>query len=192
MKKVKETIKAKPSKKYDFITSLKSADVFFQIAHACLEEFEKTNKLSSAEIIFVSATNYGLAIELFLKSLLIMEGNEDIYGHDLLKLFNKLSNQTQSDLIKTYTKLLNNKDQKVLYIRASLSTTSNEKFEQIGPHPIRGTKLKQILKNNQNMFTMFRYMFEQGRSEDVEQFYFEYGYFDILCEALIKVSKDFL
>ena len=192
MTKVKETIKAKPSKKYDFMTSLKSAQEFFKIAQACLEEYEKTNKLSSTEIIFVSATNYGLEIELFLKSILIMEGNEDIHGHNLLNLFNKISNQIQSNLIKTYTKLLDNKEQKVLYIRACLSINSKEKFEQAGPHPKRGTKLKQILKNNQNIFTMFRYMFEQGRSGNVEKFYFEYGYFNILCRALIKVSEEFL
>ena len=44
MTKVKETIKAKPSKKYDFMTSLKSAQEFFKIAQACLEEYEKTKK----------------------------------------------------------------------------------------------------------------------------------------------------
>ena len=51
--------------KYDQRTSFGTAYIFFQVAKQCL----KQEKLSE-HIIFVSATNYGLAVELFLKTIL--------------------------------------------------------------------------------------------------------------------------
>lgn len=188
-KKEQNFKKAKASDKYDFITSLASADIFYQVANACLDELKVTGKLKDPSIIFVSGTNYGLSIELYLKSILIMEGNEDILGHDLFKLFSKLTNETKKELNKEYKRLINNEDKPVLYIRACLSSSD---ITNTSNHQRRGTKLHQLLKNNQDIFIMFRYMFERGRSIDVEKYYFEYGYFNVLCDALKIISKKFL
>ena len=39
---------------------------------------------------------------------------------------------------------------------------------------------------------MYRYMFEQGRTKEWQYFYFEYGNFDLACEALKIVSNNLL
>ena len=63
-------MKAKPSEKFDYITSLASASTFHDVAKGCLQQYKNTNKISPT-IVFASATNYGLAIELYLKTLII-------------------------------------------------------------------------------------------------------------------------
>lgn len=55
-------------------------------------------QIISPTIVFASATNYGLAIELYLKTLIIMEGNNNPHGHNLDDLHNKLSPTIQKRL----------------------------------------------------------------------------------------------
>ncbi len=181
-------MKAKASEKFDFITSLASANTFHAVAKGCLHEYKTLNKISPT-IVFASATNYGLSIELYLKTLIIMEGVSRPHGHDLDILYNKLSSNLQNRINKKY-QLLNGEDRKeVLYIRATLEGSEANNSNNT---PTRGTKLKQLFKNNKDIFIMYRYMFEKGRTRDWEYFYFEYGNFDLSCEALKVIANDLL
>ncbi len=181
-------MKAKPSEKFDYITSLASASTFHDVAKGCLQQYKNTNKISPT-IVFASATNYGLAMELYLKTLIIMEGNNKPHGHNLDDLHNKLSPNIQKRLNKEYKSLDGETRKETLYIRASLEKSDPNNSNN---DPERGTKLKQLFKNNNDIFIMYRYMFEQGRTKEWQYFYFEYGNFDLACEALKIVSNSLL
>ena len=181
-------MKAVPSEKFDFITSLASANTFHAVAKGCLNDYKKNNQISPT-IVFASATNYGLSIELYLKTLIIMEGREKPHGHDLDILYNKLTTNLQHKINRKY-QLLNGEDRKeTLYLKASLENSNPDNLNNM---PERGTKLKQLLKNNKDIFIMYRYMFERGRQKKWEYFYFEYGNFDLVCEALKIIANDLL
>ncbi|QFY88957.1 hypothetical protein D5125_05430 [Magnetovirga frankeli] len=94
-------MKAQKSEKYDYITALASARKFHDVGKQYLDQWAKTGHLSATDA-FVSATNYGLALELYLKSLLIMEGTTEIKGHHLDILFEKLSDDTKREITKAY------------------------------------------------------------------------------------------
>jgi HEPN domain-containing protein len=181
-------MKAKPSKEFDFITSLASADTFHNVAKGCLYEYKKINKISPT-LVFASATNYGLSLELYLKTLIIMEGNNKPHGHDLYALYNKLSEKTRKELNKKYKEIDGEIRKDTLYIRAALE---NSEPNNANNNPIKGTKLKQIFNNNKNIFVMYRYMFEKGRTKEWEYFYFEYGNFDLVCQSLKLISNNML
>lgn len=181
-------MKAKPSEKFDFITSLASANTFHNVAKGCLNQYKNTNKISPT-IVFASATNYGLAMELYLKTLIIMEGISKPHGHNLDDLYNKLSSNIQKRLNREYKSLDGETRKDILYLRASLENSNPNNPNNV---PERGTKLKQLFKNNNDIFVMYRYMFEQGRTKEWQYFYFEYGNFDLACEALKMVSNSLL
>ena len=42
------------------------------------------------------------------------------------------------------------------------------------------------------MFVIYRYMFEKGRKQEWEYFYFEYGNLDLVINSLDLVSGQFL
>lgn len=181
-------MKAKPSKDYDFITSLASARKFYNVGFSCLSKYKKTKRISPTDV-FVSATNYGLAIELYLKTLLIMEGTSNIRGHYLDVLFNKLTDAAKTTITKEYQNIDGCNRKKALYIRAGLEGSIPNNLNK---QPIRGTKLEQVLKNNRDIFTVYRYMFENGRSKKWEYFCFEYGNLDLVVSSLEKTSNQML
>ena len=181
-------MKAKPSQKHDFITCLASAKKFHTIGKVCIQEYKETQRISPTDI-FASATNYGLAVELYLKTLLIMEGATKIHGHHLDTLYEELPEATRSAIEKIYRNMGGNDRQETLYIRGRLekSTADNS-----NPDPIRGTKIAQLLKNNRNIFATYRYMFEKARGSKWEYFWFELGNLDLLIFALSKTADEYL
>lgn len=181
-------MKAKPSQKHDFITCLASAGKFYVIGKKCLQEHKEIEKISPTDI-FASATNYGLAIELYLKTLLIMEGTIEVNGHHLDKLYEKLPATTRSAIEEIYRGMGGNERQKTLYIRGRLEGSPSE---NLNPEPARGTKIAQLLKNNRDIFVTYRYMFEKARSSKWDYFCFEFGNLDILVFALSKTADEYL
>ena len=75
------------------------------------------------------------------------------------------------------------------YIRGRL-TGSN--VDEAANTPARGTKLNQLLKNNKDIFVIFRYMFEKARTQNWEYFFFEYENLDVAISALATVTDQFL
>jgi len=181
-------MKAKKSTNYDFITSLASARSFHDVAKACLATYEETGKIKPTQV-FVSATNYGLSIELYLKSILVMHGETRIRGHMLDELYMKI-NETSRKRIEQYYNEMGGKDRReTLYLRASLEGSQPTNKNKL---PKRGVKLDQVIKNNRDMFVMYRYMFTKGRTKQWEYFFFEYGNLDLVAKALEKHAHEFL
>ena len=181
-------MKAQKSEKYDYITALASARKFQDVGKKYLDQWAKAGHISPTDA-FVSATNYGLALELYLKSLLIMEGVTEIKGHHLDTLFEKLSNDTKREITKAYKNAGGLERKETLYIRGRLTgTVENEALAT----PARGTKLNQLLKNNKDIFVIFRYMFEKARTQNWEYFFFEHENLDVAISALATVADQFL
>jgi len=181
-------MKAQKSEKYDYITALASARKFHDVGKKYLGQWGKTGHLSPTDA-FVSATNYGLALELYLKSLLIMEGSTEIKGHHLDSLFEKLSDETKQEIINAYQNVGGLERKEVFYIRGRL-TGSN--VDEAANTPARGTKLNQLLENNKDIFVIFRYMFEKARTQNWEYFFFEYENLDVAISALSSVADQIL
>lgn len=181
-------MKAQKSEKYDYITALASARKFHEVGKKCLDQWVKTGILSPTDA-FVSATNYGLALELYLKSLLIMEGATEIKGHHLDTLFEKLSDDTKQEITKAYQNAGGLERKETFYIRGRLTgTVGNEAVTT----PARGTKLNQLLKNNKDIFVIFRYMFEKARTQNWEYFFFEHENLDDAISALATMAEQLL
>ena len=128
-------------------------------------------------------------MELLFKSLLIAEGHKNMRGHDLLKLFKKVSAKQQKALSDEYQRLYLAKKGKVkrFYIRGTKATNSKERFEK-SKFPLEESEtLEEFLANSKDMFITFRYMFERGRTEEVEYFHFEYGCYNLFCKAFINL-----
>jgi len=87
-----------------------------------------------------------------------MEGSTEIKGHHLDILFEKLSDDTKREITKAYQNAGGLERKEAFYIRGRL-TGSN--VDEAANTPARGTKLNQLLKNNKDIFVIFRYMFEK-------------------------------
>ena len=172
--------------KYDQRTSFGTAYIFFQVAKQCLEQ----EKLSE-HIIFVSATNYGSAVELFLKTILIIKRVEIPHIHDLFELYCKLDNEIRELIKQEYNKNCGNHEKQAFYIRGVTSKNPRESFKQSIPPPAPQDTLEEILKNSKKIFIDFRYMFDKARSENVEYYNLQHECLDILCNVLIDICKKY-
>ncbi|MDE7316307.1 MAG: hypothetical protein K2N12_01040 [Helicobacter sp.] len=183
--------KFKGCEENDYITSYGSAICFWSLARIYTQIHEAKRSMTPFEL-FASATNYGLAIELLLKTIISGEsGEKPDRTHDLYKLFEKIDKDTQDAICNKYNIYIRDKKIPELFIRGVTSENSKEKFNNsTPPNKKREKDIKSLLVNNQDIFTQFRYMSERARTEEVEYFYFEYGYFDVLCEVLIEIIQE--
>lgn len=120
-----------------------------------------------------------------------MEGATDVKskGHCLDVLYSSISSDTIKKIEKEYREIGGEERKNTLYLRACLEgvTPVNENNQSA-----RGTKLHQILKNNKDIFVVYRYMFEKGRAIDWEYFYFEFGNLDLVIFSLEKIANEML
>lgn len=183
--------KFKGCEENDYITSYGSAICFWSLARIYTQIYEATRSITPFEI-FASATSYGLAIELLLKTIISGEsGKKPNKTHDLYRLFEKIDKDTQDAICKKYDFYIYGNKKSELFLRGVTSENSKEKFNNsTSPNKKREKDIKSLLANNQDIFAQFRYMSERARTEEVEYFYFEYGYFDVLCEVLIEIIQE--
>ncbi|MGI9088131.1 MAG: hypothetical protein ACR2HH_10405 [Chthoniobacterales bacterium] len=137
------------------MTKIKAEDAFrtadaFAIACGVLETEAKAGR--AVILSFVRATLEALTLEMYLKSLLLMENSEHRRGHDLYKLFNYLNPKTRGELSRDFDK----------------NTARNLAF--LAEAKMRKTPidLKSLLILGRHSFSDFRYPHElKGRSQTV-------------------------
>ena len=191
-KNLEETVrKFERCEEYDYITSYESAKCLWFLACIHPKKYEKTRSVTAYEL-FASATNYGLAIELLLKTIISGEsGKKPDKIHNLYQLFEKINEDTQDMICNKYNNYILHNKPLELFIGGVTSKNSQENFNNsTPPNKNREKDIKSLLENNQDIFTQFRYMSEKERTEEVEDSYFEYGYFDVLCKVLIDVIQE--
>lgn len=107
----------------------------------------------------VSITTQAFALELYLKCLRYIEVNDFTFGHVLIELFEKLSEENKNKIIIIYKELLN-RDVSMIEIE-----------KQFGASMEIETDFHVLLKSASKAFVEYRYLFELDPKEN--------GYFNI-------------
>jgi hypothetical protein len=136
------------------MTKIKAEDAFrsadaFAIACGVLQTESQAQR--AVILTFVRATLEALTVEMYLKSLLLMETNEHRRGHDLYKLFKFLSPQTRDELSKAH-------DSYILKHPAFLADAKRNNYP---------TDLESLLIRGRHSFLDFRYPHEIKGSKTV-------------------------
>ena len=170
--------KAISSNDYDYITSLSMAKVFYKTGMQLIHNKKPI-------YIFSGATNIALAIELYLKSLIVMEGSIKPNNHKLNELYNKLSSNLKEKIELKYKELNGgNLNNGTYFIRGRKENSNNTNNNSSSYE--KSTEIIKLLQNHKNMFITFRYMCEKGRDENWEHFICEYNN----LEKFIKVLEE--
>jgi hypothetical protein len=128
--------------------AFRSADAF---AIACGVLHTESQAPRAVILTFVLATLEALTVEMYLKSLLLMEKNEYRRGHDLYKLFKFLGPQTRDELSKAH-------DSYILKHQSFLAQAKRSNYP---------TDLESLLIRGRHSFSDFRYPHEQKGSKTV-------------------------
>ncbi len=164
------------SEDYDYITSIAMANTFFATGVELLQ-------MKKPSTIFAGATNIGLSLELYLKSLIVMEGNNKPNIHTLDKLYLLLSDNLKTEIEKKYRNLGGgNHNNEAFFIRGKKENSNNQNNSN-SPY-IKSENLITLLEQHKNIFTTFRYMSEKARSNEWKHFILEYENISILSDVL--------
>lgn len=164
------------SDNYDYITSIAMANTFFTTGMELL-------KIKKPSTIFTGATNIGLSLELYLKSLIVMEGNSKPNIHILNKLYLLLSDNLKNEIEEKYKNSDGgNPSNEVFFIRGRKENSNNQNNNN-SPY-IKSENLISLLEQHKNIFITFRYMSEKARSDEWEHFILEYKNISILSDVL--------
>ena len=142
---------------------------------------------------FVSATELCLALELYLKALIISSGKQTPRTHDLAELFETLSPADQAETDALYRRLCAKATpgETVGYvIRIQLKDDASTMPPDVSstnvlPSSSEQTEgLLEVLRRTGSAFSTWRYMYESGRSGEAREFDYEHGLLQLACEAL--------
>ena len=130
-----------------------SAKDAFRTAEAWLEASEVLHTDGRAGndrlLVFVFATMSAFQLEMYLKALLLLEDGLHTEGHNVLKLFQKLSVKTQAELTKEHA----------AYIARFPEVATRLKEKNISPD------LLSLLRHGQDAFVVFRYAHERKKDQ---------------------------
>ena len=144
-----------PKKKYKHSLAILNAESLQSLARELrgpTNTDEKTTEPlsrnpSSAKLL-IAPVLFALAAELALKALLYQETNKvPPYQHNLLKLFEKLGENTQEELEVTFEE--------------ELGENTRRRLEAISPKP--PSRIRYVLHENEDVFKDWRYFFEHSR-----------------------------
>lgn len=138
-----------------------------------------------------SVTNRILAVELYLKALLIGQGGLFPASHDLVVLFDALPEFIRRDIehmfnerIQATSEVLPWELQYYFGIGPMPDSETREKVEQRTPRP--ENSLASLLVRNRKGFVSSRYLFEYAKRDEVSVFNYEYRRLAILCSILCE------
>lgn len=167
--------------------ALIQAEGFYQTGLALGRELEK-NKAQTTSLLGPAAVNYSFALELRLKSILMLDKEQFSKGHNLLKLYNLLSIPTKKLIEEEYLKLKKINNGLKAY-RLQIYDKSKSAPEQ--KRSSTGDVIMDLLKSHENSFENWRYLFEFTEDGYSYDFDFEaidnfYNAMNPLLESLLK------
>ncbi|MDX8553804.1 hypothetical protein MK851_09250 [Tenacibaculum sp. 1B UA] len=137
---------------------LHSAKGFYDLGFNCAYNLNKNNGISGFQRIPAGAVNMSFAAELFLKAIHLIVKNKSIKGHELLKLFKDLPQNTKTDIEKRFNyHLKNNNEAKLLPSHKLVVSVSDTKTNQDNSDNIN---LLEFLTKHNLTFQNWRYMHE--------------------------------
>jgi HEPN domain-containing protein len=104
-----------------------------------------------------SATNVALAIEIYLKALILSSGRAAPQTHELPTLWSLVPQSIQDSVDRAYLQLLNEKSPDAVSLEL-LVTRSPDRRPQ-GTRPPQSNQLKDVLARNTSAFRAWRYLF---------------------------------
>jgi hypothetical protein len=143
-----------------------------------------------------SATNRVLALELYLKSLLVGAGVEFPADHDLPKLFQCLPLNIQAEVEAEFNKRRSAADEPKVCAETilwfQLTQSLDQQIDSLTiPKPV-DTSLAGLLERNRRAFIESRYMFDQARFDAPFRFVYEHLRLAILCSVLCNLLEQSL
>ncbi|CAN7768854.1 hypothetical protein LJR153_007381 [Paenibacillus sp. LjRoot153] len=134
---------------------IQSAASAYYLAYKCL--IDKHNEVCEfyndtfSVYLFPAITNAAFSCELALKSISHSESGKTPKGHDLYKLFNKLSERTRSD-----------------FMERTIAAYYFKSEKHGKPHRLSEEEFIELLKSHKDTFTIWRYFYEQRNDADLD------------------------
>lgn len=143
-----------------------------------------------------SATNRVLALELYLKALLIAADAYFPADHDLPILFNQLPTDIRAEVEKAFSNKKAIADDPNVLAQGiywfQLAQVPGQPIEKlVKPEPI-GNSLNGLLERNRRAFIDSRYLFGQAKFKESSVFVYEYLRLAILCNVLCTFLEESL
>lgn len=181
---------------------LSAANAYYALSCVLADQFPKdgngaTNGLPVGSAIAASATNRILAIELYLKAMLVGHNRPVPCDHDLVLLYDSLPEQTR-DVIKLNFSENNNLDHAQgrlieLYYRFQLGSSLSKQQYNDSPEPLpKDTSLDGVLDRNRGGFVLSRYLFEKAQLDKPAEFLYEHWRLAILSGVLCQMLESAL
>lgn len=178
----------------DFRFAASIGNAYFELARPLLASLTrdldpKAPPVVDASLVFSSATNIALALELYLKAIQIGLRMHPPETHDLWDLYKRLPVNTKASLESAFNAK-----------RAALSPTANCEMQiciQRGPESAppdefprdasKSNDLRALLKRSRRMFVAWRYVYESVAPMQTYAFFtFEHAHLRLACETLIE------
>ncbi|XYJ11392.1 hypothetical protein ACSUZJ_05235 [Telluria sp. B2] len=140
-----------------------------------------------------SATNRILALELYLKALLVGASVQFPANHDLLALFRALPEDIRKDIEAGYEERRGLADDPAVFatvvLRFQLTHTPRQPIEEL-PEPKQiDRSLVALLERNRNGFVESRYLFDQASFDAPSLFVYEHLRLAVLCGVLCNLLE---
>ena len=172
-------------------TAIASADAFISQAGAAWSRFEedpeRADETAGKHIgeLIASATNLSLAIELYLKALLLERGLAAKMTHELPELFRCLPRKIQLAIEAKYDVLRESEELgglAGLSLHISKGPSGEQSFDR--PPGTYSMNFMSVLKRNATAFVTWRYLFAHGPTASGSPLSYEYVRLCFVAQAL--------
>jgi hypothetical protein len=167
-----------------------SADAFYGhaqpfIAHVS-QNFENAHERAVADIggLVASATNLALAIELYLKGLLLHQGIPPPKTHDLPALFAALPERVQRAVEHAYSALSAKPQAPVTGIELEVAHSDDASQRGLEPPLPSDFTVKAILARNADAFVTWRYLFAHDPPLGAAYLSYEFGPLALAAQSI--------
>lgn len=168
------------------ITSIMSGDSHFVIADSFLQSmpYETIDIVKNMHenwgMVFATATNLSLAVELYIKACLITHNVKFKTIHDLKELFNSLPYKVKTKIKADY-RAYNPRPNNPFDKKSAIDMCHSIKSARAKKHD-----LESVLNRSKDSFTAYRYLFESIENSSTKSIKFEYGALWCAARAIRK------
>ena len=142
--------------------------------------------------LFASATNLALAVELYLKSLMILLRMDIPNTHELWAIFKRLPPKLRSEIEIEFDSSFDSVPGQPVGLL--LDVWAGGEPKALLPEILTPAKgkydIKSVLKRGNNAFVTWRYIYEMGEEGRHVFIEYEYGRLGVLCEILHRIIES--
>ena len=146
--------------------------------------------LSNLGALFASATNLALAVELYLKSLMILLRMDIPNTHELWTIFKRFPSELRSAIESQFDSSLDSVPGQTVALQLDIWAGGEPKAPLPDIPTDEKYDLKSLLKRCNNAFVTWRYIYERGEQGKHVLFEYEYVRLGVLCEVLRHIIQS--